>query len=192
MKLKNILLIGASTGGPGRLHTIIEQLPSDFPPAIIIAQHMGSPFIESFVKQLSSASSLKVLKVCDGMELELSSVYICSGECQLIEKEGRIYFLHHEHSSLPYTPDINTLFFSAAELSKSIRKMGVILSGIGDDGAKGARVLFEEGGSCMFESEESATVYGMPRCAKELVPQAEVGGMTQIISAIKCFGEKSV
>jgi two-component system chemotaxis response regulator CheB len=192
MKLENILLIGASTGGPGRLHTILEQLPSDFLPAIIIAQHMGSPFIASFVKQLSSVTSLKVLKVCDGMELEFSSVYICSGECQLTEQNGRIYFSHNEGSSLPYTPDINTLLFSAAELSKSIGKMGVILSGIGDDGAKGARVLFEAGGICMFESEESATVYGMPRCAKELVPQADIGGMTQIISAIKCFGEKSV
>ncbi|MDP2193620.1 MAG: chemotaxis protein CheB, partial [Alphaproteobacteria bacterium] len=70
MKLKNILLIGASTGGPGRLHTILEQLPSDFPLTIIIAQHMGSPFIASFVKQLSSATSQKVLQVCDGMELE--------------------------------------------------------------------------------------------------------------------------
>lgn len=192
MKLSSILLIGASTGGPGRLHTILEQLPSDFPPPIIIAQHMGSPFIASFVKQLSSVTSQKVLKVCDGMELELSSVYICSGECQLTEKEGRIYFLHNEGSSLPYTPDINTLLMSAAKLSKSIGKMGVILSGIGDDGAKGARELFEAGGICMFESEESATVYGMPRCAKELVPQAEIGEMAQIISAIKSFGEKSV
>ena len=192
MKLKNILLIGASTGGPGRLHSILEQLPSDFLPAIVIAQHMGSPFIPSFVKQLSSVSSLKVLRVCDGMELEFSSVYICSGECRLVEQEGRIYFVHNECSSLPYTPDINTLLFSAAELSKSIRKMGVILSGIGDDGAKGAKALFDAGGICMFESEESATVYGMPRCAIELVPQADTGAMTQIITAMKHFGEKSV
>ena len=192
MKLKNILLIGASTGGPGRLHTILEQLPSDFPPPIIIAQHMGSPFIASFVKQLSSITSLNVLKVSDGMELEPSSVYVCSGECQLREKEGHIYFVHNEHASLPYTPDINTLLLSAAKLSTFIGKMGVILSGIGDDGAKGARELFEAGGICMFESEESATVYGMPRCATELVPQAEIGGMTQIITAIKYFGEKSV
>lgn len=192
MKLKNILLIGASTGGPGRLHTILEQLPSDFSPAIVIAQHMGSPFIASFVKQLSSITSLNVFKVCDGMELERSSVYVCSGECQLKEKEGRIYFVHNEHTPLPYTPDINTLLLSAAKLSKSMRKMGVILSGIGDDGAKGSRELFEAGGICMFESEQSATVYGMPRCAFELVPQADTGEMTQIISAIKSFGEKSV
>ena len=190
--VKNILLIGASTGGPGRLHTILEQLPADFFSAVVIAQHMGLPFIHSFVKQLSSVSSLELKEVVDGMELEHSCVYVCSGECRLIEHEKKIYFIHNQISSLEYTPDINTLFLSAAELSKSVQKMGVILSGIGDDGAIGARALFDSGAVCMFESEESATVYGMPRSAKELVPEAKIGTMSQIIAAICKFGEKRV
>jgi two-component system chemotaxis response regulator CheB len=190
--VENILLIGASTGGPGRLHAILEQLPSDFSSAVVIAQHMGLPFIHSFVKQLSSISSLELREVGNEMELKPSCVYVCSGECRLIEQHGEVRFIHNEISSLEYTPDINTLFLSAAELSRSIQKMGVILSGIGDDGAIGARALFDSGAACMFESEESATVYGMPRCAKELVPEAQTGTMMQIIAAIRNFGEKRV
>ncbi|HEX5623109.1 MAG TPA: CheB methylesterase domain-containing protein [Sulfuricurvum sp.] len=190
--VESILLIGASTGGPGRLHTILEQLPSNFSSAVIIAQHMGLPFIPSFVKQLSSITSLDVHEVGNEMEVKSSSVYICSGECRLIEHDGKIRFFHNEMSSLAYTPDINALFLSAAELSRPIQKLGVILSGIGDDGAVGARALFDSGAACMFESEESATVYGMPRCAKELVPEAQIGTMIQIIAAIRNFGENRV
>ncbi|MCX6073842.1 MAG: CheB methylesterase domain-containing protein [Campylobacterales bacterium] len=187
-----IILIGASTGGPGRLHTILENLPHNFDATIIIAQHMISHFIPSFVKQLSSITPLEVKGVFDGMEILPSSVYICSGECQLIEKRGGIQFVHNDPSSLLYSPDVNTLFLSVAKLSGSIQKMGIILTGIGDDGALGSKALFEAGGRCMFESEESAAVYGMPRCAIELVPQADVGSMPQIIQAIRRFGENRV
>lgn len=190
--VKKLIVIGASTGGPGRLHTILEHLPRDFDSTIIIAQHMSPPFIPSFVKQLSSITPLNVRGVSDKMVIESSSIYICSGACRLREMDGDISFFHSEPSDLLYSPDVDILFLSAAELSGSIDKMGIILSGIGDDGARGAKALFEAGGMCIFESEESSTVYGMPRCAIELVPQAEVGTMPQIIQAICNFGAKSV
>ncbi len=190
--VKKFILIGASTGGPGRLHTILEELPHNFCSAIIIAQHMVPLFIPSFVKQLSVSTSLEIQAVYDGIEILPSNVYVCSGECKLIEKEGRLCVVYAEPPELLYSPNVDTLFLSAAELSRSIEKMGIILTGIGDDGAKGSKALFDAGGVCMFESEESATVYGMPRCAIELVPQGKVGSMSQIIEAILDFGEKCV
>jgi len=186
--VKKLILIGASTGGPGRLHTILEQLPHDLNAAVVIAQHMAPHFIPSFVKQLSFSTSFEVKEVVDGMKISPSCVYICSGECQLIEQRGRIVFVHREPSDVLYSPDVNTLFSSAAELSKTIEKMGIILTGIGDDGARGSKAVFDAGGACMFESEASATVYGMPRCAIELVPQGKVGSMEQIVEAIRRFG----
>jgi len=190
--VKKLILIGASTGGPGRLHTILEELPHDLDAVVIIAQHMAPHFIPSFVKQLSLSTSYEVKEVVDGMEISPSCIYICSGECQLIEKRGEIRFLHRNPSDLLYSPDVNALFLSASELSVIIEKMGIILTGIGDDGALGSKAVFDAGGVCMFESEESATVYGMPRCAIELVPQGKVGSMEQIIEAIRRFGVSRV
>lgn len=190
--VKKLILIGASTGGPGRLHTILENLPHDFCSAIIIAQHMVPFFIPSFVKQLSVSTEVKVQAVYDRIEILPSTVYVCSGECKLIEKDGYLRIVQTEPPEFLYSPNVNTLFLSAVELSPTILKMGIILTGIGDDGAKGSKALFDAGGLCMFESEVSAAVYGMPRCAIELVPQARVGSMPQIIEAIREFGENCV
>jgi two-component system chemotaxis response regulator CheB len=94
--VKKLILIGASTGGPGRLHTILENLPHDFCSAIIIAQHMVPFFIPSFVKQLSVSTEVKVQAVYDRIEILPSTVYVCSGECKLIEKDGYLRIVQTE------------------------------------------------------------------------------------------------
>lgn len=185
-----LILIGSSTGGPGHIDKILKGLKQNFEGTIIIAQHMSPHFIESFARQIGTISPLEVHVVRDGMVLHPSSVYICSGECRIVENHAQLVFNHQESHESVYTPDIDILFSSAAMLPSSFKRLGVILTGIGEDGARGALALFHSGGKCIFESEESAIVYGMPRRALELVPQADTGTIYEIVTAIERFGEE--
>lgn len=192
MKPSSLILIGASTGGPGRIHSILASLDSQFRGSIIIAQHMASPFIPSFIKQLQSNSSLCIHEIGKGIRIENGNVYVCTVTSRLIDKYGDIWLEPSDAVDYPYNPQIDTLFHSASQLDFKIKRLGVILTGIGDDGAKGALELYQSKGECYFENEESATVYGMPRRAKELVEQAKTGSMQDIIDAIKEFGGSNV
>lgn len=183
-----LILIGSSTGGPGHLDRILKGLQQNFEGTIVIAQHMSPHFIDSFARQIGTISPLEVHVVRDGMTLHPSKLYVCSGECRIVENRAHLVFSRQESKVSLYTPDINALFSSAAKLSSVLKRFGVILTGIGEDGAKGASELFRSGGKCMFESEESAIVYGMPRRALELTPEADTGTIEEIASAIQRFG----
>ncbi|MDQ1297983.1 MAG: two-component system, chemotaxis family, protein-glutamate methylesterase/glutaminase [Campylobacterota bacterium] len=183
-----LIFIGASTGGPSRIHTIVSSLSHDFRGAIIIAQHMGAEFISSFIKQLQKITSLNIEEIKRGVAVALGTIYVCEVTSRLVIKEGRLWLepaLGVEHF---YSPEVNTLFHSASLIDRSIERIGIILTGIGDDGALGALALSQSGAQCYFESEESATVFGMPRCAKELVPSGEVISMDDIVKVIQHVG----
>jgi two-component system chemotaxis response regulator CheB len=187
-----LILIGASTGGPGRIHTILSSLSDDFRGTIIIAQHMGEAYISSFIKQLRSLTSLNIEEIRGGVAVVASTIYVCEVTSRLVTKSGQLWLepvLGVEHF---YSPEINTLFCSASLLDRFIKRIGIILTGIGEDGALGALALSQSGAQCYFESEESATVFGMPRCAKELVPSGHVGSMDDIVKVIQRFGGSNV
>lgn len=187
-----LILIGASTGGPGRIHTIISSLSHDFRGTIIIAQHMGEAYISGFIKQLRGLTPLNIEEIGSGIAIGSGTIYVCEVTSQLVTKEGRLWLepvLGLEHF---YNPEINTLFHSASLVDQFIERIGIILTGIGDDGALGASALSQAGAQCYFESEESATVFGMPRCAKELVPSGWVGSMDDIVKVIQHFGSSDV
>lgn len=187
-----MILIGASTGGPGRIHSILGALDCRFEGAIIIAQHMAAPFIPSFIHQLQSNSPLTIHEINNGVKVENGNAYVCAVTSRLVTRYQEIWIEPAPEGNYPYNPEIDTLFHSASSLGTEIRRLGVILTGIGEDGAKGALSLYRSGGKCYFENEESATVYGMPRKAKELVQEAPTGSMETIIEAIKHFGDSRV
>lgn len=186
--VNSLILIGASTGGPGHINRILEKLPKDFSSSLIIAQHMSSTFIPSFIKQLTTLTSYPIFEVNQSLKIQSSTIYVCNAECRLSEREREIYIDSYNNSESLYTPDIDTLFISAASLPWQLRRMGVIMTGIGEDGAKGAEALYQSGAKCLFESEESSIVYGMPRSAAERVPDAEVLGLDGIVEKIIQFG----
>jgi len=188
MNISSLILIGASTGGPGRIYSILSSLESHFVGSVIIAQHMSAPFIPSFINQLQSIVSLPILSVGEPQKLKRGHIYVCSVTSELALKNGEVWIEPMEEGDYPYNPQIDRLFASASSLPASMRRLGIILTGIGDDGALGALSLYESGGECLFESEESSIVYGMPRRAKELVGNAHVAGIVEIIDRIKDFG----
>lgn len=188
MNISALILIGASTGGPGRIYSILSALDNHFEGTIIIAQHMSAAFIPSFINQLQSIVPLPISSVEHPLKIENRHIYVCSVTSRLFQKNGEIWLEPMEEGDYPYNPQIDRLFSSAAALPSSLKRLGVILTGIGDDGAIGSLSLYDSGGECLFESEDSAIVYGMPRRAKELVSSGNVGSIGEIIDRIKEYG----
>jgi two-component system chemotaxis response regulator CheB len=183
-----IILIGASTGGPGHLLKIIKSLPSDFSAAIIIAQHMGDDFIPSFVNQMKQSCKIEIEAVSDEVEVNSGKVYICSRVTEFKWSNQRSSLCQIEGKQARYNPDIDALFASASILAAYHSIMSIILTGVGDDGAKGSQILSMAGAICIAESEVSSVVYGMPLQAKLAVDNISVQSLDQIIQSIATFG----
>ncbi len=179
-----LILIGASTGGPGQIIKILQSLKADFDATVIIAQHMGEEYLPSFAKNLNEKCLLNVCMVEDGMQLEVAQVYVCSGICTLMED---LVFSKQLTQADHFNPDINTIFESVVKLSDRFEVMSIILTGIGEDGAKGTFLLFHSGARCLAESEESAIVFGMPKRAIELCEDIEMKNIDEIIKNVQNF-----
>lgn len=185
---KALILIGASTGGPGQIQKIVQTLPEDFAATIVIAQHIGDEYIPSFVNQLQRRSALKVLAVEDKLAVLSAHIYVCSHMTQLVVNTNQLEFSQAKEEKARYNPDIDHLFVSAAQLTITYRVAGIILTGVGDDGARGCKALSDSGGVCIAESEASAVVYGMPLQAKLQSKNISVSSLDEIIQNIRTIG----
>ena len=182
---KKILLIGASTGGPGQIEKIISSLPLLKSTSIIIAQHMVEGFQESFASRLQQTTKNRVYLIKDKQNFEPNSIYIAQGITSIDTSSHS--FVISKISKDSYNPDINTLFHSFAPLSKHTKILSVILTGIGSDGVNACVELAKHSVPCITESEKSAIVDGMPNRARALVPNIKVYDMDEIIRKISDF-----
>lgn len=187
--LNKIVLIGASTGGPGQIQKIISSLPKLYDTTLIIAQHMAHDFIPSFIKRLqeSSLNSLEIVQ--DNQQLKSGNIYICNGQTAVKSESGRLFFTHKESLAYDYNPNINLLFNSFVPFAKDLNILSVILTGIGDDGVEGCKQLGLNNSLCITESEQSAIVDGMPNRAREIVENIKILDIKEIISEITEFCE---
>ncbi len=164
---EKVILIGSSTGGPGLLEEICASLPSNFPYAVCIVQHMPEKFTEAFATRLNRASTLPVKEAENNEALMQSTVYLAKGgqHMHFRKKVSGKIVLRLESSTTPrfFTPSVDEMYFSALEVFEPKNMIGVILTGIGDDGADGMVALKKAGCYTLAESEETATVYGMPK-----------------------------
>ncbi|WP_331774793.1 CheB methylesterase domain-containing protein [Sulfurospirillum sp. 1612] len=186
MNTQKLILIGASTGGPGQIEKIIKSLRPDFDAAMIIAQHMQEAYVSSFMDYLNNNTSIEILQARDGACIENKKIYLLSQSTQIIKKFSSLYF---SKSTQPhtYSPNINVLFNSVVAFSEMIQVLCIILTGIGNDGAKGALNLYHAKAHCIAEAESSAIVYGMPKAAFELNPDIKQYDINQICDAINRF-----
>ena len=171
MKIKKLILIGASTGGPGHIQKIIKSIKENFDATVVIAQHMQNTYIKSFAGQLNNNCKAEVLISKDGLKLENRKIYILD-ECYELKEQYESLTFIKQNKPFNYSPNIDLLFNSAIPLVKKIKTKCIILTGIGNDGANGAFNLANSGATCINESEKSAIVYGMPKAAQELNPTA--------------------
>ena len=184
LKLKKIVLIGASTGGPGQIKKIIQALPFLNNCSVIIAQHMANGFLESFMSSLNKDTINHVEMVNADKFLLNNTIYICEKSTIIEEGLEGIYFKEQEHLETSFNPNINTIFNSFAQLSQNIEILSVILTGIGYDGVQACVKLSENGIRCITETSQSAIIDGMPRHARELVTNIEAYEMQEIINII--------
>lgn len=176
-----VVVIGASTGGPRALAAVVSELPEDFGAGIVIAQHMPPRFTRTLADRLHRRCALEVVEASDGDEVRSGRVLITPGgtHSAIIRSEGRLFVrLDDGLPELIHRPSINRLFRSAAETCGP-RVVGVVLTGMGDDGALGLTDLRDAGARTIAESEDTAVIFGMPRAAgriaEQVLPLHEIG-----------------
>ncbi len=159
------LVIGASTGGPSALQTIISNLPGDIDTSILISQHMPTGFTKAFAERLDRNSAFRVKEAENKDIVETGTVLLAPGGKSLRvarERDRVIAVLEDQLEGEKYVPSVNALFCSAAEVFAE-RCLGVVLTGMGNDGSKGVCSIKEAGGYVIAESEKTSIVFGMPR-----------------------------
>lgn len=173
-----IVAIVASTGGPGALNEILSRLPANFPLPVVIVQHIAPDFLPSLVKWLDSLAPLKVRIAEPGMRPQPGYVYIAPGNAHLKIGRDRRFALDAEITAR-HMPSGDVLFESVAK-QFGAASVGVVLTGMGDDGARGLRAMFDAGAFTIAQDEASSAVYGMPReaaargAACEILPVSEI------------------
>jgi two-component system, chemotaxis family, protein-glutamate methylesterase/glutaminase len=161
--------IGVSTGGPQALEFLLSQLPGDFPGAIAVVQHMPDGFTDMFARRLDEVCPLRVKEAQSGDALLPGRVLICPGSRHMKVKRlplGDIVVLNDEPRVNGHRPSADVLLRSVAEEFKG-QAVGILMTGMGDDGAEGLGAVKKEGGMTIAQSEDSCVVYGMPKAAIE-------------------------
>jgi two-component system chemotaxis response regulator CheB len=166
---ESVLAIGASTGGPNALSYLLPQLPQDFPAAILVVQHMPAGFTEMFAKRLDSICKIRVKEAEDGDLVLPGRALIAPGNRHLKIKKlplGTVAVLSDTSPVNGHRPSVDVLFRSAASEYGS-KTTGVIMTGMGSDGAQGIGEIKEKGGITVAQDEDSCVVFGMPKAAIE-------------------------
>ncbi len=164
-----LVAIGASTGGTEAIKELLANVPADFPPVVIV-QHMPAGFTKSFAERLNQFSAMTVTEAVDRDVLEPGRAFVACGGIQM--KVGRIgnrlrIVYGSDELVNRHCPSVDILFDSVAEQVGS-RAVGVLLTGMGADGAKGLLNMRERGAVTIAQSQESCIVYGMPKVAADL------------------------
>jgi two-component system chemotaxis response regulator CheB len=161
-----IVSIGTSTGGPKALQEIIPKLPKDFPTPIVIAQHMPANFTGPFAERLNQLSQIEVREAVDGEPLKPGVALIAPGRGHMRVTRVRgietIISISENKEEFIYRPSVDALMSSVAEFFPG-RALGVILTGMGNDGLKGMISMKKTGGRIFAQNEETCVVYGMPK-----------------------------
>ena len=164
--IRDVVAIGVSTGGPPVVQKILSSLPADFPAAIVIAQHMPGAFTGPFAERLDGVSAIKVKEAEPGDVLRPGHAYVAPGGRHVVldQRVSRIdVVVSDEPADALYKPSANVLIESVAK-AVGKRGLGVILTGMGNDGCEGVRALKNKGGRALAQSDSTCVVYGMPKC----------------------------
>jgi two-component system chemotaxis response regulator CheB len=159
-----VVAIGTSTGGPPAVHKILARIPPDFPAAILISQHMPKGFTASFAESLNRVVQIEVREARMGDIVERGKTLICPGGSHMALRKGNRsvgIVLKHPQSDDRYTPSADVMMSSVAEHFGPM-SIGVVLTGMGNDGKRGIVDIKEKGGYTIAESESTAVVFGMP------------------------------
>lgn len=186
--VRKLVLIGASTGGPGHLDKIFRALPAGYDATVIVAQHINVQFLPTLCESLSSVSKIGVQMARENETMGHHG-YLTHREVNMLQLECGAIRMNRSNPNDDHSPCIDELFLSAVPLVKSgCEILAALLTGIGHDGAAGLLALKKAGAKTLAESEKTAIVYGMPRAAYEIGAVDKPSDLEQIIQTIVAFG----
>jgi two-component system chemotaxis response regulator CheB len=166
----DIVVIGISTGGPQALRYLLPQFAADFPVPVVIVLHMPVGYTAAFAEKLAELSQLTVREASDGCALRAGEALLAPAGRHLTFKrnaDGDVAVrLSIQPMNKPHRPSVDILFQSAAETYQE-RVLGVVMTGMGDDGKEGAAWIKAKGGTILTQNEASCVIYGMPRSVVE-------------------------
>jgi two-component system chemotaxis response regulator CheB len=182
-----IVALGTSTGGPRALQEILPLFPRDLAVPILIVQHMPPGFTAPFAQRLNTLCSLSVREASHGESIQPGVVYIAPAGLHMRvvrpSDSRAIIFLDSHPEDYLHIPSIDVLMTSVAETFRNLA-LGVILTGMGSDGAAGIQAIYRQGGLTIGQNEATCTVYGMPRACAELGILTRVVPLSQIPAEI--------
>lgn len=186
----NIIAIGTSTGGPRALQSLIPALPSDIDAAVVIVQHMPPKFTKSLSDRLDSTSKIGIKEAEEGDVLTRGWAYIAPGDYHMTivkEKDNLVVRLNQKPQVMGLRPTVDILMESVANITGYL-KIGIILTGMGSDGAKGIVKMKKSNSYTISQDESTSVVYGMPKaaiatdCIDEVLPLDKIAD--KIISKV--------
>lgn len=185
-KQPKLLVIGASTGGPVALSEVLVALPANFPLPIILVQHMPENFTKAFAERLNKQCKVRVREAVDGDLLEPGLALLAPGGKQLMldKRNGGCVKVLPDDDRVNYRPSLDITFGSAANAFGD-KVLGVVLTGMGSDGCKGAQLLKTAGSALWSQDEESSVIYGMPMAVAK-------AGLTDKVLSLKEIGPRLV
>jgi len=164
---KAVVAIGASTGGPRAVTGILSTLPQGFPAAVIVVMHVDQQFAQGMAQWMNGFSKLPVRLVHEGERPQPGSVLLAASNDHLVLTEDGTLHYTSEPVDYPYRPSVDALF-SSLEQHWQGEAIGVLLTGMGKDGARGLKVMREHGWWTIAQDKKSSTIYGMPKAAANI------------------------
>jgi two-component system chemotaxis response regulator CheB len=180
---RGVVVIGSSTGGPPALREVISHLPADLGLPVVVVQHMPPGFTKSMAERLNSASPLHVVEAEEGSRLEVGAVLVAPGGYHLTIDAHRQVHLNEDPPECGVRPSVNVTLESAAKVfGRDV--VAAILTGMGNDGTRGAGLVRKAGGVVITEHESTCVVYGMPRSVVDAGFSTEVKPLHDVARAI--------
>ncbi len=184
-----LIVMGSSTGGPKALAEVLSSLPAKLGAGIVIAQHVDSEFSGGLADWLNAQTDLKVRLVSDGRRPESGNVFLAGSNDHLTFTPDLTLAYTTEPGNIPFRPSVDVFFKSVAKLWPS-KGVGVLLTGMGRDGAEGLAALRQAGWYTIAQDEATSVIYGMPKAAKELGAADDILPIDKVGPAILRFLNK--
>jgi two-component system response regulator WspF len=182
----SLVVIGASTGGPQALRTILSHFPANFPAAVVVIQHVDAQFAPGLTEWLNQQTALPVQIAQHGQSLQASTVYVATTNHHLVVQADLTLAYTPEPTQSVYRPSVD-VFFKSVAAHWPRKGVAMLLTGMGKDGAIGLKSLHAAGWHTIAQNRETCVVYGMPKAAVELSAAKEVLPLAAIAPA--CIGQ---